>query len=227
LLSLTTPLIVRLNKVRAETIQFLFLEGRKIAFFVNFNYNKISVLIINISFPGRIGALHPSWSSMSLPFQATNRGQSISFRMFNSHSRWFSCDRLESQESTEFVTCTNGHDECFRYQPTTPPSTGTFRFSLKWWNSLKAFIGESKVMMLVVLFASLMEVFYKLKISSFTAKSPRKNVPLNNKSSVFIGLLGYTAKSSKFEASKRLSKLPQVRILNICFIYPLKHASKF
>ena len=48
-------------------------------------------------------------------------------------------------------------------------------------------------MMLVVLFASLMEVFYKLKISSFTAKSPRKNVPLNNKSSVFVGLLGYTA----------------------------------
>ena len=82
-------------------------------------------------------------------------------------------------------------------------------------------------MMLVVLFASLMEVFYKLKISSFTAKSPRKNVPLNNKSSVFVGLLGYTAKSRKFEASKRFSKLPQVRILNICFIYPLKHAFKF
>ena len=67
-------------------------------------------------------------------------------------------------------------------------------------------------MMLVVLFASLMEVIYKLKISSFTAKSPRKNVPLNKKSSVLVGLLGYryTAKSRKFEASKRLSKLPQV-----------------
>lgn len=82
-------------------------------------------------------------------------------------------------------------------------------------------------MMLVVLFASLMEVFYKLKISSFTVKATRKNVPLNNKSSVFVVILRYTAKSRKFEASKRLSKLPQVRILSICFIYPLKHAFKF
>lgn len=86
-------------------------------------------------------------------------------------------------------------------------------------------------MMLVVLFASLMEVIYKLKISSFTAKSPQKNVPLNKKSSVLVELLGYryTAKSRKFEASKRLPQVPKSddREYQISVLFILKHAFKF
>ena len=65
-------------------------------------------------------------------------------------------------------------------------------------------------MMLVVLYVSLIELTYELKIPSQVTLNAYKKTLFNNKSSVVGGFLGYTSTSCEFEASKRLSTLLQV-----------------
>lgn len=65
-------------------------------------------------------------------------------------------------------------------------------------------------MMSVVLYVSLIEVIYELKIpSEVTAKCLQKTL-FNDKFSVVGGFLGYISNCYELEASKRLSTLLQV-----------------